>query len=359
MKNYMRPDKELIERFLKNECSGEEAETVVQFFTEHPDQLENHLPANAWLKDFTTPLNATVSNRILQQVRNTYSPKKRVYSITKMLRFIAAASLVGLATWQTSKLLTHSPVTKEKPVTASVSPVTPLKTIENLTGKIIRAWMPDSSVVTLYPNSQIEYLPGFEQNRRNVYLKGKALFDVSKDKTRPFTVYASGIATTALGTKFIVSVLNSRRVSITLKEGAVKVALQHSKDKDMTVVLRPGDEIVVNSRHFRDYTLTRAAVPALRAKQHADTTIKTSTDSPAQQGGLAFKNQPLKKVFLKIEEKFGVTVHYKNVEGIDEKLFTGTFLENDSLEFICTLICRLQDLQYRIEGNRVTISTAN
>ncbi|MCH5596454.1 DUF4974 domain-containing protein [Niabella ginsengisoli] len=62
-------------------------------------------------------------------------------------------------------------------------------------------------------------------------------------------------------------------------------------------------------------------------------------------------------MFRKVEEKFNVTVDHINAPGVEEKLFTGIFLENDNLKFICDLICKLHGLHYRIEKHTVIISS--
>ncbi|MBZ4192259.1 FecR family protein [Niabella beijingensis] len=356
----MKPDKDVIERFLKNQCTDAEAEIVDRFFKENPGELEWYLPVSAWLTGPEMRLNEAVSTRILQQIRKKYEKRKRTAATAKLLRYIAAACIAGLVVWMGLKFFTDTQ-TPEHDTMAAADRDAPgvLKTIENKTGNLMQLILPDGSVVTLYPGGQLQYLPAFETNRRTLYLEGKAGFEVSKDKTRPFTVYASGIGTTALGTKFLVSVLENQRVSVILKEGVVKVSPQHGRNAHMNAVLHPGDQLIVDSGQFSNYSLTHqeTSTPAVRKRE-------THTVSPAPQDTLAkkearlvFKNQPLGEVFRKIEKKFDVIIDYKNAPGIEEKLFTGIFLENDSLEFICNLICKLHELHYSIEGRTVIIRT--
>ncbi|MCH5596452.1 hypothetical protein [Niabella ginsengisoli] len=73
----MKPSKNLIERFLKNDCTSAEAEIVDRFFKENPDELEHYFPVNAWLTEPEAKLDATVSDRILQHVREKYKKKSR------------------------------------------------------------------------------------------------------------------------------------------------------------------------------------------------------------------------------------------------------------------------------------------
>ncbi|WP_018627738.1 FecR family protein [Niabella aurantiaca] len=351
----MKPGKDLIERFFKNQCTDAEAVAVDRFFRENPGELEQYLPVKAWLTSPEKQLSTTVSDRILQHIREKYRKKKPV-SIAEVLRYTAAAAVIGLLVWTGLKRLMDTSA-RGKDAMAHTSVAGVLKMIENKTGNAMRIDLPDRSVVTLYPNSRLQYLPSFEKNSRALYLKGKAGFKVHKDKTRPFTVCASGIATTALGTQFLVSVLDDRRVSVILKEGIVKVSPQHSKDEHMHVVLHPGDQLIVNNRQFRNYFLTHpaASIPAVK-KNEKKPVLPAPGDTLTKKGTrLVFKNQPLKEVFRQIEEKFGVTIDHKNAPGIGEKLFTGVFLESDDLKFICDLICRLHDLHYSIEAHTVIV----
>ncbi|GEA02264.1 sensor [Alteromonas sp. KUL17] len=84
----------------------------------------------------------------------------------------------------------------------------------------------DGSVVTLSGNSQLDV--DFTSNQRNiVLLSGTAHFQVSPDKTRPFTVYSKGIYTRAVGTAFQVKMDDDIQISVT--EGTVAVGDTHQE----------------------------------------------------------------------------------------------------------------------------------
>lgn len=69
--------------------------------------------------------------------------------------------------------------------------------------EVVRCILPDSTVVILAPGSTLSYLPeDFEEKNRNVKMKGKAFFSVTRDKKSPFLVYGQHSATKVLGTKF-------------------------------------------------------------------------------------------------------------------------------------------------------------
>lgn len=82
--------------------------------------------------------------------------------------------------------------------------------------------IPDGSVITLNTNSRVsvELTPEV----RNIYLsKGEALFDVAKNKNRPFVVFAGYTQIKAIGTSFSVSVLPKKPIRVIVREGLVEV----------------------------------------------------------------------------------------------------------------------------------------
>ena len=107
----------------------------------------------------------------------------------------------------------------------------------------------ESRTVTLEDGSRV-HLAGasaiatdFEKGRRAVrLLAGEAFFEVTPDKTRPFTVDADGLEVTVLGTKFDVQKAGDI-TAVALAEGSVKASIAGGD----TQVLVPGDLLTSNS----------------------------------------------------------------------------------------------------------------
>jgi transmembrane sensor len=79
----------------------------------------------------------------------------------------------------------------------------------------------DGSVLTLDTASKVA-LDLFGQIREVHLLQGRANFEVARDPSRPFVVYAADRRITAIGTDFDVR-LNEREIQVTLVEGKVAV----------------------------------------------------------------------------------------------------------------------------------------
>ena len=140
-----------------------------------------------------------------------------------------------------------------------------------------------------------------------------------------------------------------------LMEGMVRVWSKDTADGDRSVILNPGDEMAVMGGQFSSYSLIHS-VGENRNNALARSRSMAEDEPDDAMNDLVFKNKKLQDVFKKIEEKFGVTIDDENAPGIKEKLFTGRFLEGDSLDFIAKTVCNLYGLQYRIEGNTITIT---
>jgi transmembrane sensor len=89
-------------------------------------------------------------------------------------------------------------------------------------GGVRRAVLADGSAVTL--NSGSEVAVRLQQQARAVDLmSGEAIFDVAKDSRRPFIVAAGNVRVRAIGTSFVVRLLDAKQVLVRVREGIVAV----------------------------------------------------------------------------------------------------------------------------------------
>lgn len=87
-------------------------------------------------------------------------------------------------------------------------------------GEILRVPLSDGSIATL--NSDTRIRVEYDQHRRRiVLLRGEALFDVAKNRHRPFLVQAGDATVTAVGTSFSVQRLQDRGLHVAVREGVV------------------------------------------------------------------------------------------------------------------------------------------
>lgn len=89
-------------------------------------------------------------------------------------------------------------------------------------GEIRQIPLPDGTVVTLDTASTIA-VRYHERSRDVELLSGRALFDVAKDKTRPFNVTANQLKVRAVGTSFVVRNMDDQAPQVLVREGIVDV----------------------------------------------------------------------------------------------------------------------------------------
>ncbi|MBR5043098.1 MAG: FecR domain-containing protein [Bacteroidales bacterium] len=93
----------------------------------------------------------------------------------------------------------------------------------------------DGSSVNLNSHSRILF-PACFGKERNVRITGEALFDVSRDESRPFTVVVDDVRVRVLGTRFLVSGNQDESHRVALVSGSVNVSLGDSGAQSVTLM---------------------------------------------------------------------------------------------------------------------------
>lgn len=122
----------------------------------------------------------------------------------------------------------------------------------------------DSSKVWVNSGSSIRYPVVFGDSIRKVYISGEVLFDVKKDKTRPFIIETNNVSIKVLGTIFNVNTYsNEENIKITLVEGSIVSNINNSNSK---YYLKPNEQLVYDKKssnieiknvNAQDYVLWR------------------------------------------------------------------------------------------------------
>lgn len=107
--------------------------------------------------------------------------------------------------------------------------------------------LPDSSLVTLNANSELRYPQSFGGEERKIYLKGEALFSVSKSD-KPFIVSTKQGDIKVYGTRFNVNLNRSSTLQVLLVNGSVGVTIG-----------RMSAEIMLSPRDLLEYNDTKGA----------------------------------------------------------------------------------------------------
>ena len=345
----MTPDAQhLIQKFWAGTATAADKLQLVALFGPNEDAWHERLGREfaAYPAGAAGPLSDEQSARVWARLRwhlaaeAPAAPARRSW-----LRWAAAAAVllaVGLAVLRLSyRPASPAPLAQ---TTRPAVPVAPLVRRTNLGRAPLRLPLPDGSVVTLQPGSAVAYHPPFAHGRRDLSLRGTALFAVAKDAAHPFTVLANGFTTTALGTKFRVQATDSQRVAVRLLEGKVVVratAASHLAMREQ--FLAPGQELTINrrTRQVRLHTFGAAPKPA------GPLTVEIPT-------GLTFEKDDLATVFAQVGGRYHVRVAYDTaaVRGLS---FTGEFAATDALPVVLRAVCAANNLTFTQTPSQVTI----
>lgn len=126
-----------------------------------------------------------------------------------------------------------------------IGPVWPsaLPVYETGVGEQQSVILDDGTRIALNTNSSVTV--DYSGHTRAVRLnRGEAMFEVSKDASRPFTVTSQGRQVRALGTSFIVRD-DPRGLAVTLVEGSVEVSRLQDERPVRVAVLTPGERITM------------------------------------------------------------------------------------------------------------------
>lgn len=146
----------------------------------------------------------------------------------------------------------------------------------------------DGTTVILGPDSRVALADGYGRRAREVHLRGEAMFDVTHDEARPFTVRAGDAWVRDIGTTFSVTADSAAGVRVVVTQGAVALRAAEEPD-DSEVVLRRGDRGMLAGGRIRT---ERAAA--------------TEDDVAWTRGRLVFRDAPFDQVAADLRRWYGV-----------------------------------------------------
>lgn len=221
---------------------------------------------------------------------------------------------------------------------------------ENNSGVAKEIYLPDQSKVVLEPFSILKFPKKFTDEQREVFLKGEAFFDIKRDTTRPFLVYANETITKVLGTSFRITAFEGdEKVEVDVKTGKVavyaKVAAGKTNEKPMILqadeqirMPQPNKKIevtpnqkVIFDRKKEDMIRTVTALPRVIAKLEELPQFK-------------FVDAPVKKVFESIEQAYGIDLEFEP-DDLSGCTIT-TELKDEPLFQKLNIICIALDLKF-------------
>jgi len=183
-------------------------------------------------------------------------------------------------------------------------------------GEIRVVPLSDGSVVTLNTNSEI--VVRFTKAQRLIELvHGEALFDVAKNKARPFIVRAAATQVRAVGTSFNVKALPDQPVQVLVREGVVEV-------KRPNVPVAPAVRLAMNNRAIAPQDAPIVAKPVASAEVGRELAWRV--------GRIAFHGETLAEATAEFARYSDVKIQIDDPAVANQRI-TGLFVSTDPVGF--------------------------
>lgn len=333
----------------------EDDEVWQNWLTANPDKREtverarqlvlSIRPANASL---SMPEKRKAVERIVERLETRHMDQADGHSRWYAGRMVrAAAMLVLLAGAGWLFWLKNQPKTISYDQLVAATGVEMHETI-NTTPKPLTVRLEDGSQVILDPGSRVGYPVHFDAARREVFLSGKAFFDIAKDPSKPFFVYANELVTKVLGTSFTVrSYPNEQQVSVAVRTGKVAVfsredpdAMEKQSTRELSgMVIEPNQQVI----------FTRETVKIAKGIVPEPAVIAEGNGAPE----LIFDEAPVSHVFASLQKAYGIEIIYdKNV--MDECPITAQLTDMSLYEQL-NLVCKAVGASYKSIDGRIVV----
>lgn len=188
----------------------------------------------------------------------------------------------------------------------------------------------NSGTMLRYP---VQFLPG---KNRQVFLKGEAYFQVTKDAAHPFKVNTSGLNVEVLGTEFNVQAYQEDNTTdVVLVEGSVGLFTEENTSE--LYKLRPGER--------GSYQRSKGEIYS----QRVNTTVYTAW----RRGELVFRNMNFQNIILKLERHYNVKIENSN-EALNQEVFNASF-NNEPIENVLSYFQDISNMSYKVKGHTIYI----
>ena len=212
----------------------------------------------------------------------------------------------------------------------------PEQTFSTQIGQVREVVLSDGSMVFLNTASEISVR--FTDQARNInLLRGEALFDVAKNKHRPFIVSAGDTRVRAVGTSFTVSRLPRKPVQVLVKEGVVE--LQRTSE--------PEEPLVRASANIQAIAAIDAPIVTVAMPEE-----KLARDLEWQYGRIALDDETLTDAAAEFARYSEVRI--KVDPAVSNRTVTGLFASNDPVGFAKAATSVLK-LRMEVKDNEVRI----
>ncbi|MFD2915657.1 FecR family protein [Psychroserpens luteus] len=191
-------------------------------------------------------------------------------------------------------------------------------------GKRSEIVLSDGSKVWLNSGSKLVFPASFSKEKREVYLEGEAIFEVTHNKKQPFIVKSKDQDIEVLGTIFNVSnYADDDSIFTVLKSGSVQIHYNN-------------DNLISSKSHLKIVPNTLATYNK-KDKNVFTKTVDVETYFSWRDGVFIFKNDALKTIMKKLSRYYNVDIII-NDDNLSNQTFSGYLDVNEDLDHVLQII---------------------
>jgi ferric-dicitrate binding protein FerR (iron transport regulator) len=208
-------------------------------------------------------------------------------------------------------------------------------------GKRTKITLSDSSSVWLNSGSKLVYPARFARDKREVYLEGEAIFEVSHNKEHPFHVITHDVEVKVLGTVFDLSAYNDDKITSTILESGL-VEMKYNTNSILStskVRMVPGMMAVYNPEE----------------KDVKQTKVNVKLYTSWKDGYIACEKQSLGEIVKKISRYYNVSIQL-NDQSLKNEIFTGNLDLRNSAVQVLAIIAEFINIKVEKTNNQIQIN---
>lgn len=346
-------NKELLEKYCKNACTGEELNSVLDWFNTSAGTPEGKaLLYKIWdelsdedseikvdfghlLNRIHHEINLTQSKDLLQRADQDlirYKRKERFIRIFTRAAAILMFPVLGFGLYMSFKYQS----VRDSQVSVNLAYNEVFSSVDAIT----KVTLPDGSNVWLNHSSSLRYPAIFQGDSRGVELIGEGYFEVTHNPAKPFIVTAGVIDVKALGTTFnVMAYPEEDKIETSLIEGSVELQREGPcRRPNQLIKMKPTDLAVFQKNNNKFFVRT----------------ISDDRYFSWKEGKLVFNKEPIGEVAKKLSRWFNVEIQIKDPR-LNELTYTGTFVD-ETLPQVMELMAMISPVIYTISDRKETSS---
>lgn len=326
-----KPAKQALINYFKGSTMPDEQEAIEIYLALETDTAYVELclkEAMAEINDVAFTLNTAQQDKAWSKFISLRSEKGIIPIFTNSYKWLAyAAAITAVVVSATLAFyLRQSPEVLQSAVV--------YQRIEAGYGKIDRITLPDSSHLSLFPGAVIDIPSNFNARNRKVFLNGRAYFEVTHNKQKPFYVLTSKVVTRVLGTSFEVNAaIETDIASVTLRTGRVGVSNTFHK----LAILHPGQKLTYHQATDK-YVMEQVEANKLLSWIN---------------GELTFEQTNFAEICLQLEKWYHITIKVQNKQ-LMQKNITANFKGHSATQ-VLDILSATAGFNYKASNNIIHI----